>query len=714
MSSIPEKNTSEDSYFKQIINNIPNNIGSYLPNIFPFGYHTKRSEPRLLYVMPVTMIYEGKKYSLKSKNISLNGLQTFISRTFIQEGKTVQITFDQFIETQNSVIGGMDQFTPFSNIEYRIKEVQHIAEKTYISLIQNNLDPLTKDFFERFIAGNRLRYKIDAADRICASKAQYYESLYTVNMQHVPMFIHWSQKSGFHIDSIIKTNQNLHFFNYINNNGQPDFSAFCFPQRIKTFAEMARSNQSAIMFTYWENEKFYSVFDFELNSSDEIPEITAKVKSCKGIIYKALTNLNKKPVAEKMTAMLSKIQKLDSRASEIINKRASESIAQVIFIDITRVFCRQNIFSQALEPDPDHLSALTVISNNKKESLADGHIIDHYDESLLHLPHIVNFNIDHHRYDARYQYAMTVSIKFDEHTYSAETIDFSRTGLGLVIKENIEIPNHSLIKITFSSLQIKGASTRLHDIPHRVMISRKRNDGLFLGVIRKTSECSSTVNHFFSNLVNRNKSKLDLCHKDKIDSVKTIFYEAFVTENMQTIPIVISKDRGNQHYVRDIGLTETPCALAEKLYIEGHGYDFRFLTTELRLQEFQQRAANATEKNSQSFMIFLFKDMDEYGNKTFSSITDFELKDDNKIEQFIDYTLRNKGSCIQIKFMNNLLIDKLYRNKTLDKVEHLNKSSVKLLAQEYKDIIGFAEMIDLTDEYRKLYHINPKNSVIES
>ena len=64
--------------------------------------------------------------------------------------------------------------------------------------------------------------------------------------------------------------------------------------------------------------------------------------------------------------------------------------------------------------------------------------------------------------------------------------------------------------------------------------------------------------------------------------------------------------------------------------------------------------------------------------------------------------------------MNNLLIDKLYRNKTLDKVENLNKSSVKLLAQEYKDIIGFAEMIDLTDEYRKLYHINPKNCAIGS
>ena len=108
MSSNPEKPISEDRYFKQIVNNIPNNVGSYLPNIFPLGYYAKRSEPRLLYVMPVTMIYDGTKYSLKSKNISLNGLQVFISRTFFQEGKTVQITVtdavSQCINTDSTTI----------------------------------------------------------------------------------------------------------------------------------------------------------------------------------------------------------------------------------------------------------------------------------------------------------------------------------------------------------------------------------------------------------------------------------------------------------------------------------------------------------------------------------------------------------------------------------------------------------------------------------
>ncbi|MCW8929651.1 MAG: PilZ domain-containing protein [Gammaproteobacteria bacterium] len=704
MPTIAENSISDDSYFKKIKKIMPNSVGQYQPNIFPLGYFVKRSEPRLLYVMPLTMNYGGVNYPVKSKNISISGLQIFMPRTFIQEGKTVEITFDKFIESQNSIVGGKDQFTPYEKIEYLIKEVKHSVEKTYISLIHVNLPASTMDFFKRFIAGNRLRYKIDATDRICASKAQYYENLYSVNMQHVPMFIHWTHEQGFYIDTIIRTNRNTEFFNYISNEKkQPQFDAFCIPSRIEKFAEMARENQSLILFTYWENNEFHSVFDFELKTNDEISQIAIKVKTYKGRIFKTLTNLNKKPAAEKVTAMLSKIQKIDAMASKVIDRRASESIAQVIFIDITKIFCRQNIFLKPLEFNPGEVITLSVVRNNQRVRMADSHVIESFDQSSFRHPDIVHFGIDHHRYDPRYQYEMDVSIKYNGQVYSGKTIDFSRSGLGMVIRQEVDIENGALITITFSSLMIKGISTQLKDIPHRVMISRRRNDGLFLGVIRNTSECHRTINQFFSNLVKKNRSKLELCVKDKIDTVNTTFYEAFVTENIQTIPIVITRDRENHHYLREIGLTETPNRLAEKLYVDGHGYDFRFLTTELRLNEFHQRAIKASEKNSQSFMLFAYIETNEAGNKSIFSITDFELIHNDQLDLLIDFILDNDGVCINIKFMNELVIDKLYRNMTLDKVEKLNKSSAKLLAQEYKEIIGFAEMIDLTDEYRKLY-----------
>ncbi len=704
MPTLSDKSISDIHYLEKIKKQIPNRIGCYQPNIFPLGYFAKRTEPRLLYVMPVTLFYNGVKYPVKTKNISINGLQIFIPRTFIQEGKIVQVTFNKFIQSQNSVIGGTDEFTLFENLDYFIKEVKHIGEKTYISLIQSNLPSDTMDFFKRFIAGNRLRYKIDASDRICASKAQYYESLYSLNMQHVPMFIHWTHERGFYIDTIIKTTKNYHFFNYISNSNQiPQFQPFCLPQRIEKFAQMARNNETSILFTYWEQGELHSVFDFELETSDEMLQIAMKVKTLKGRIYKLLTNLNKKPPAEKITAMLSKINRIDTMASKSINKRASESIAQAIFIDITKVFCRQAIFSTALKYQAGQVLTLSVICNNKKIRMADSHIIETFDESLIRQPKVITFDVDHHRYDPRYQYEMTVSVKFKGQIFTAKTIDFSRSGLGLVIHQEVEIPKNSIINLTFSSLMIKGISTELKDIPHRVMIAAKRDNGLFLGVIRNTSECHRTVNHFFTKLVARNKNKLELCVNDKIDTVNTIFFESFVTENMQTIPVIVTRDREEKHYVREIGLTETPCQLAEKLYIKNHGYDFRFLTTELRLNELHHRAIQSSEKNDQNFMLFLIPEMNENGQKSLFSVADFELINNKQLEYIIKHVLNKNGVCLQVKFMNNLLIDKLYQNMTIDKVEQLNKASAKLLAQEYKEIIGFAELIDLTDEYRKLY-----------
>ncbi len=703
-----------DNYLDNLKKQIPNQIGSYQPNIFPLGYFVKRSEPRLLYVMPVTLFYNGVKYPVKTKNISINGLQVFIPRTFIQEGKSVQVTFDKFIQTQNSILGGADEFTLFENIDYLIKEVKHIGDKTYISLIQVNLPPETMDFFKRFIAGNRLRYKIDASDRICASKAQYYESLYSLNMQHVPMFIHWTHKRGFYIDTIIKTKKNSHFFNYISNSNQiPQFQHFCLPQRIEKFAKMARNNETSILFTYWEQDELHSVFDFELQSSDEMLHAVIKVKTCKGRIFKLLTNLNRKPPAEKITAMLSTIQRIDTMASQRIHKRASESISQAIFIDITKVFCRQAIFSTPLDYHAGHALTLSVMRNHNKVRMADGHLIHAYDESLTHQPEIVKFGVDHHRYDPRYLYEMSVSVKYMGKVYAAQSIDFSRSGLGLVIHNEVEIPKDSLIKLTFSSLMIKGISTELKDIPHRVMISRKRNDGLFLGVIRNTSDCHRTVNQFFTKLVSRNKNKLELCVNDKLDTINTLFFESFVTENMQTIPVIITRDRDEQHYIREIGLTETPCQLAQKLYIKNHGYDFRFLTTEFRLNEFHHRVIQSSEKNNQNFMFFVFPEINANGQESISSIADFELINNEQLEQLVELVLIKQGLCIHVKFMNNLHIDKLYQNMTLDKVEQLNKASARLLSQEYKEIIGFAELIDLTDEYRKLYstpHTNTEHN----
>ncbi|MBE9527352.1 MAG: PilZ domain-containing protein [Proteobacteria bacterium] len=688
-----------EKYFSQI------NLNDYRPDIFPLGYHVKRSEPRLIYVMPITMIYQGELIEAKSKNISAMGLQIFIPRKMIIEDTIVQLTFEKFKKEYST--NPADELVNFDSIDYLIKSVQYIDEKTYISLVQKNLSEATIDFFDHFVTTNRLRYKIDATDRIYASKAQYYENLYTNNMQHVPMFIRWNQTNGLYIDTIVKTEKNHHFFDYFCD----DMTSFCLPSRIEKFVILARKQQSALFFSYRISGELHTIFDFEIQSKNDLVHILKKVKALKGRIYKIFTNLNKKPTHEKITAMLSQIQTLDVMESKILDKRVNESITQIVLTDITQVYLRKIISAEFLQSTTNsHELSSSVLINYQQVSMSDGQIIHHYDKSTFHTPEIIYFSIFKNRYDERYIYEMDVNLRIERQNYAAKTIDFSRTGVGLVIphkKDDSDIIANDLvgnnIKITFSSLMIKGITTELKHISHRIVIAHETSDGLFLGVIRDTSVCGPKVNQFFSDLVKNNKGNLELCVKDQTENIYTSFYESFFTENIETIPIVIARDKVNHHYIREIGLTNPPCHLAENFYIKDQGYNYRFLSSKIRLNELHQRTVNSSDKKSGAFMLFTFKAKNNNGINSIFSVTDFEVINEDEIKIIIKIVLENNGACIHIQFVNNLLVDKLFRKMTIEKVNYLNKASAKLLTKEYNKIIGFAEMIDLTNEYRQQY-----------
>ncbi len=68
-------------------------------------------------------------------------------------------------------------------------------------------------------------------------------------------------------------------------------------------------------------------------------------------------------------------------------------------------------------------------------------------------------------------------------------------------------------------------------------------------------------------------------------------------------------------------------------------------------------------------MLYFFKGINENGTESIFSITDFELIRDEQLETVVKLVLQKRGACVRVQFINNLLIDKLYQNMTIDKVE---------------------------------------------
>jgi len=44
--------------------------------------------------------------------------------------------------------------------------------------------------------------------------------------------------------------------------------------------------------------------------------------------------------------------------------------------------------------------------------------------------------------------------------------------------------------------------------------------------------------------------------------------EAYIGHNINSIPLLISKDKINKHYIKNIGLTELACKLAEHFFVK--------------------------------------------------------------------------------------------------------------------------------------------------
>jgi len=677
--------------------------GKYCPDILPLGYYLRRREPRLLHIMPIKMIYDGVTYELKSKDFSLNGLQAYISASssFFQAPKKVRITFSKFYNDTREIVGGT-RAEVFKNVEYIIKNVQISGDKLYLSMVQQNLSEEAKNYFQNFMDTNRSRYKFDASDLLQASKAKLCEHLYTHNSVHLPVFITWNKAGGFKVDAIIRSGKNQMFFDFVSKNQlKPDLLPLLLPHRVHRLAHLARNDQGALLFLYWENDRLYSAFDFEYKRPAEIAEIAIKTKAQSGMVFKITDNLNKKPHHEKMSAMFESIKKLEPSVSEMIKTRIKETIAQFILTDISHDFFHDRFYSELKQFEVVPSSNVLIWTGCQQVSLLSGERIKEIESNQIKIPEIVDLKVIPQRNNDRYKYKMEIDVRSAESVYQGETVDFSLNGLGIILPQDTPLVKNDRVEISFLTLMNRNIDVCLENITFRIMFTKQQKDGLFLGLERCVDECSDDINAFFVDLVNRNKEKLALCFKDKIERVNILFYEAYVTENIQAIPIIIGDDSNEGRYVREVGLTEVSCALAEIFYRRDYGYDLSLLTSDIRLKEFYTRTVRRTKKNNQSFMIYLYKETEvDTDEQYIVSIAEFEIKDKKKLQLLIDKILKEGGSCIKVQFVNQLTIDETFTSSIVNEVVDLNRTEGLKFDAQIKDIIGLADMVDLTDEYR--------------
>jgi|GEM_PF-1726219 len=683
-------------------------LGCYSPDILPLGYFCKRKDQRLLYVMPITMHYEGKDYAVKTKDISVGGLKVFLPRTLIIPGRNVDLTFDFFINEQKKLTDSKN-IRFFEKISYKIIDVQHLGEKTYVALIQRDLNDFAREYIGKFIRQYKVQYKLDSSDVSMAARARLMEHVYTHNISSIPMFI-TRNKQGLNVDAIIQTAKNKRLLSFFQKSQFLfDFRAFMIPERVKHLAEMAYGNEMALMFCYWDKDQLFSICDFELADQSDLAQIILKVISKRGRIFSLNCKLFKEPTEQKISSIISLLIHTEENLANQVRRTAEQYYAQVMLTDITSVLRNESYFSLYFSELKDKQSRIHIWRGHEKVIFDTGTVIDSVELEQASKPRRIIFDVQKGRLNVRYVHRMEVSLLIKDSIISGHTVDFSRDGIGMLIKPSNLIRKNMEVLVTFTSLTDKVKEVNLSNIPFKVvrlaMLGDEGEQRCELGLVRIKKQDNKDVGVFFTNLINRNKTKLDICVQDRVDMTMSHIMEAYIAENINSIPLFLTKDKNDRRYIKDIGLTEIACALAEHFFIKIRGYNFRLLTSEERLKELYRRTIRGNDKEDQSFVLYLYKGINKQGMETIYSYTSMEFNYEGEILDVLQEVFDNDGACIKIQFSNRLELSTQEIEAAVDMIKSINVAQSNRLKHDITEIIGLVDMVDVTASFRKLYEL---------
>ncbi|MFK5985554.1 MAG: PilZ domain-containing protein [Pseudomonadota bacterium] len=687
-----------------------NIIGIYAPDILPLGYSSKRKENRLVYVMPISLTYKGKLFQVKSRDFSINGVKIFLPRTLFISGNTVKLSFDLFIEKQKELTDS-SSVRFFLDIFYKIIDVRHINDKTYVSLIQLDLNDYAKQVFSQFIDSNRVQYKLDTADILIAARARYVEHLYTHNLSSIPLFLSYNpQQNQYSINNIIQTSNNQNLLDFFKSPAASttnyNFSPFILAHRLEYFAGLAFENTNALLFVFWENDKIYSLCDFEFSNKTDLASIALKIMAQKGKIFSLNSKQLKKPEPSRVTSIINNLLSLEKNLAEDILTQTASFMAQLVLTDITEVFQYESYFSLYSNKEEAQITSVPVYCENQKLNLAKLEMAVEKQLKITKKPKKISLNVHKIRYIPRYICAISVHLNIKNKALKAETIDFSQNGIGVKLaKDNtFKIEKNKDVLVSFPSFANKVSDINFNDVHYKIVRVIEHGDFIELGLVRIVEAKNKAVGLFFNQLINRNKSKLGICINDRIEYTLEHLMEAYIDSNINSIPLLISRDKQQGRHLKYVGLAEVACKLAEHFFLKLRGYNFKILTSDERLEQLYIRSLRGKNKG-QSFILFMYKDINEQGSEYINSFTSFEIVYQGETLNLLAKLFENNGVCIKLSFMDTMVSDPLEIEKIYDMISSVNRQHASLFKHELADVVGLVDMVDVTTAYRSIYEL---------
>ena len=676
------------------------------PELLPLGYFRKRAHPRMKYACAVVLERGNIKSTATTRDISVCGTQVLVKGlTALRPEQEVMVSWPGLKDEAGKV--------NVTRIPYRVVTSEERDTETLLCLRRPDLKApagftgLMEELVERY----QNRYKLDVDDEYQSILSWYYERCYAQSTSQIPFFVE-QDKEGLCAQAVAMSEGNSHLARFFcTDEDNYNFTPLCLPRRLQHLEQ----NQSFIMAMFRRRGeqdqcmRIHSAADFEYTSPGAFQDMLRyTMEQSEHCIVKV--HVGQVPAvavaATKVDEVSQRLQyKSEAQMGEL--RERLEKLRYVGYIvDVTQDF-------QLLKGDSGARStSLVAWVGTECRSLEDGAVKEKAPLSAEQLrPELIRFGYVERRREDRYLAETNIDVRIGNRAFEGTSKDISTRGMRIQLQECVDVKQGATVKIGLVSLQQKKSATNLMDIPYRVVHALGGDEGTVLMLERILGGKREGLKEFFVELITKNQHKLGVDIGDIWGATASRVYEALLAANTPAIPFFLARNTEGGAHLQFVGVPEVESPLVN-YFSDANGVDFRCLNERRvvsalydAVQILLRQSRNASDNPTPfELEMYLYKELDELTGEFFiHAATELDFATDARREAFLmKLTEYADWRCIKIVSAFTQPLDEKALDKMIDSVRSQSKHRAIKLSDLAHSLVGYGEMIDITDEWASL------------
>jgi hypothetical protein len=633
----------------------------------------------------------NKSIQATTIDVSVKGLKVKASREhWFKPGERLTVQFrgleKEYLLDKRHVVAYI-----IISIEYA-KDEQRLNLKREFDIPSPSFD----NFFQRFIHGNKRRYKLNLDNTITAIQNKTYEQYYIPNFASVPVFIEKSENQ--YIPKYALANDcNREEIQYWANEFQDlKIGYLLTEERIKKGLSLAKGQQEMFIFVFNhikdKNVYFYSATHAELDAKPDLKHLFLGYGSRKASwrIYKLqFTSVN----PEQSHRPLSISNSINDKVKRQNQKPSPRLMSRLK--NINHVALLTNITDDV---STEHYQKFRI----KREQLSELKVFGHPRNKPPASVTVYRFKYFNQRRETRFLLRTAVQVRIDDVLLEGHTEDISTQGLRIELDQFFHHTDKVKITLTFPQLQSVTSKYKLSDLPY--VVRNVSRDGHVVHLQNFITQQNDTARRFFEALIKSNRSSLRAYRdKEEVEGIGEALRNIYA-QNVINVAYFLHKD--GLDYVPDAVATSLDTnRLSQLLHFQANPGQFNLYPLYRNADSYHDFIKNTLAKikpNNRPQMRELFIAFDpnkELIGDAINSYFSEQLSNLQQRKKFITQALQN-GQFIAVK----VFLARTGRPDFETMQSELNYLSVyavhkaKLLEERLWNVSAMGDIIEVTDE----------------